>query len=119
MTNLEKDILNSTQLAIGKAIGENLTGYHNPLSKLITEVVDSHRNELKEIIESNFTKVIRSKEFDKSVKNAFNHKLAKILVSKLEGSVEKCVNTLRSDPIVRARMILAIEDIIRDYDPEL
>ena len=118
MTDLEKAILHDTQKAIGSAISENLTKYNSSFSKLVTEVVENHKEELKETIEVNFTKVIKSKEFDNAVKNAFEHKLAKTLVQKLEGSVERCVTTLRSDPTIRAKMILAVEGIIKDASPK-
>ncbi len=113
MTDLEKAILRDTQQAIGTAIQTNLTGYNSSFSKMINEVIDDHSAQLKGIIDDNFTKVISSKEFDQSVRNAFSHKLAKVLVNKLEGSVEKCVTTLRSDPTIRAKMILAIEEIVK------
>lgn len=118
MTDLEKAILHNAQKAIGEAFHKNLTGYNSSFNKLVDETVANHRDELKTIIEENFTKVIRSKEFDNAVKNAFEHKLAKTLVSKLEGGVEKCVATLRSDPTIRAKMILAIESIVKEVSPQ-
>lgn len=42
------------------------------------------------------------------------HKLAKTLVAKMEGSIDKAVTTLRSDPTIRAKMVLAIENIVKD-----
>ena len=109
MTDLEKAVLNDAQKAIGEAIKTNLTGYNSSFQKMVNQVIEEHTGELKEIVENNFTKVIDSKEFDEAVRHAFEHKLAKILVSKLEGGVEKAVATLRSDPTIRAKMILAIE----------
>lgn len=114
MENLEKEIIRKTQESVGKAINDCLGNYNSPLFKLVLSVIQSHEAELKEIIESSFAKTIKSSEFKQAVDSAFTHKVAKILVSKLEGSVEKCVNTLRSDPTTRAKMILAIESIISD-----
>ena len=114
MIELEKQILQEAQKAIGEAIKTNLTGYHSSFNKLINEVVESHKEELRAVIDENFSKVIKSEEFKTSVNNAFNHSIARMLVSKLEGSVEKAVNTLRSDPTIRAKMVLAIENIVTE-----
>lgn len=114
MEDLEKAILHDAQKAIGEAIKTNLTKYNSNFNKLVNEVVLNHQEELKKIIDTNFTKVIKSNDFNNAVRTAFEHKLAKILVQKLEGSVEKCVTTLRSNPTTRAKMILAVEEIIKN-----
>jgi len=115
MTELEKAVLHDTQQAIGEAIKINLTSYNSSFNKLVNEIIENHREELRKIIDESFTSTIKSKSFKESVNNAFNHKLARVLVSKLEGSVEKTVNTLRSDPTLRAKMVLAIEGIITEH----
>jgi len=113
-SDFEKNLLRDAQRAIGEAIKSSLTGFNSSFNKLVNSVIESHSAELREIINENFTSVIKSDDFSQAIKHAFEHKLAKILVSKLEGSVEKCVNTLRSDPTIRARMVLAIESIIAE-----
>lgn len=50
----EQDIVQATKQSIQKAMIESLTTYDNPLSKLIKSVVQSHYNELREIIDSCF-----------------------------------------------------------------
>ena len=40
------------------------------------------------------------------------NKLAEMLVGQMSGHVEKAVNRVRQDPTLKAKMILAIEDII-------
>ena len=115
MTELEKAVLHGAQRAIGDAIKTNLTSYNSSFYKLIDEVIEYHREELREIIDESFVSTIKSKSFKESVNNAFNHSLARVLVSKLEGSVEKTVNTLRRNPMLRAKMVLAIEKIIMEH----
>lgn len=114
MQELEKKILMECRTAVSQALKTNLTGYNSSFQKIVNEVVDNNRKQLKSIVQESFSKTIQSDEFSESVDNAFKHKLAKILVSKLEGSVEKAVNTLRSDPTIRAKMVLAIENIIKE-----
>lgn len=113
MEKLEQDVLKAVQTSIGEAIKTTLTGYNSPLNKLIESVVNAHTSELRDTIEDSFSKVIMSAEFKETVNNAFNHKLARILVDKLEGAIEKRVNELRSDPTIKAKMIIAIENLIK------
>lgn len=115
-STLETQIKNAAVNSIGKAISETLTGYNSPLEKLCHNVVNDHHDELYKILKEEFGKTLKSPDFKNAVKMAFDHKLAKILVSKLEGSVEKAVTTLRSDPTLRAKMILAIEGVIENYN---
>lgn len=42
-----------------------------------------------------------------------NHSLAKTLVQRFGGEIEKQVNVFKSDPTTRARITLAIEDIVK------
>ena len=111
---LESEILKTAQMAVGEAIHTNLTGYNMPLQKLCNAVVDEHSNELKAIIEEAFTRTITNKDFKIAVNNAFTHKLARVLVDKMDGALEKRINELRSDPTIKAKMILAVEQAIKD-----
>ena len=117
LSPLESDILSTFQTSIHGCIRENLTKYNGPLHQLCTKVVDDHKEELMTIVEQGFSAVIHADEFKEAVHLAFQHKLAKLLVSKLEGTVEKCVDTLRSNPVLRAKMTLAIESIVKVENP--
>lgn len=117
MNNLEQDVLRSVQIAIGAAIKSTLEGYNSPLNKLVTDVVNKHTGEFRDIIEDSFSKAILTDDFKESVNHAFNHKLARILVDKMEGAIEKRVNELRSDPTMKAKMILAIQSLIDKPEP--
>jgi len=113
MDKMEEDILKAVQVSIGESIKSVLTGYNSPLNTFVNSVVNQHTSELRDTIESSFSRVIMSDEFKNTVNNCFNHKLARILVDKLEGAIEKRVNELRSDPTIKAKMIIAIENLIK------
>jgi len=112
MENFEQDVLKAVQWAVGESIKSVLTGYNSPLHKLVESIINKHTGELRDTIEESFSKVILTSEFKESVNNAFNHKLARILVDKMEGAIEKRVNELPSDPTMKAKMIIAIEGLI-------
>ena len=117
MSQLEKDILSTIQVTLGKSISEALNRYDSPFVNLVNKVVEDHESELRRIFSTSFKDVISTDEFQESVRNAFKHKVAKILVSKLEGQIEKSVTALRADPTLRSKMILAIENIIEENQP--
>lgn len=115
MESLEKDILASINHSIQEVIKERLSGYDSPLTKLVNSVVGENEQKLRTVFSEAFVLVVDSNDFKKEVHQAFQHKVAKLLVSKLEGSIEKSVNLLRSDPTIKAKMILAIENIINEH----
>ena len=112
MTQLEKEILQVCQQSISSAIQQNLTGYSSPLAKIINGVVAQNEEALTSIVKDAFNSVIMTKDFKKSVVESFHHKVAKTLVGHLDGSIDQAVNALRQDPTIKAKMILAIENIV-------
>lgn len=118
LSDLEKQILGAAGDGIRKAIGDALTGYNSLLTKFATEVINNNAVEIKNIMSEAFSKVVSTKEFREDIMAAFQHKVAKMLVGNLEGSVQKAVDALRGDATIRARMILAIEEIVKDNLPK-
>lgn len=80
--------------------------------KQVMQEEDS-QSQLKGFVRECLSFVKGDKSFEKTVKEEFQHKVAKSMVSKLEGTVEKAVEAIRQDPTLRAEMILAIEKIIK------
>jgi hypothetical protein len=52
-------------------------------------------------------------DFRDKLRDAAAHKLARVVISKCEGEIEKRANEMRSDPAFRARLTLAVEAAIR------
>lgn len=112
MTDLEKQILGQVQGSIAKAIDSELVGYNKPLNKLAEKVVEENFDEVYDIMNKAFKAVVRTEEFEKTILQEFEHKVAKMLVGQMSGHVEKAVNRVKQDPTLKAKMILAIESII-------
>ena len=51
--------------------------------------------------------------FREEIKSSTRKVLAKTLVARFGGEIEKQVNALKSDPTTRARIVLAIEEIVQ------
>jgi hypothetical protein len=109
----KKTILGIAVEAIQSKIASHFEGYSSPLTPLVNEVVEEHREELKAIVDQCLTSTIGDKDFKAAIRHEFKHKVAKSLVGKLEGAVEKAADSLRQDPTTRAKIILAIEELIK------
>lgn len=110
--SLEKEILQTTQQSIQKAITDNLTGYHSPLLKLIGEVISSHSQELKSIVGNAFEDVIRADEFKNGLREAFSHKVARTIISNQQGLFEKVSNELKQDVLFKSKVAIAIANVV-------
>ena len=109
---LEQQVMDAIRDNLGECIQKALTStYGNPLGKLVESCVAAKQVEISSLITDAFTE-ITSGEIRAQIKVAAAHKIAKVLVSKMEGEIEKRVNDLRSDPVTRARIILAVEAAI-------
>jgi predicted oxidoreductase (fatty acid repression mutant protein) len=111
---LEQDILQVAQQAIGKAIGDTLSGYNSPLTKLVLSVVDDHSVELRAIIADSFSKVIGTEDFKQSIINAFSHKVARTIISNNDGLFDKVSNELKQDAIFKSKMALAVSQVVEE-----
>lgn len=113
--SLEQSILSTVQKSMQAAIEKSLTDYGSPLLKLITIVVDEHSRQLKQIISDSFDEVIQKDEFKKSVQEGFSHKITRTLMSDNNSLLEKTTNELKRDPIFKAKISLAIDNVINEY----
>ena len=115
-TQIEQEFLRTIRDALADAVKAKVTqGYHDsPLNKMIDEVVRDHMGELRGLVDQSFVSALRDDGFKYALKDTFNHKLSRVLMSKFEGEIEKRTNELRADPIMRSRIMLAIEKAISD-----
>lgn len=110
----EKEILKVSKKAVQKALLDSLTGYSSPLNNYAKEIVQEHSEDFKGIMREGLNKTFSSPKFKDLILEEFQRKVAKSLVGKLEGAVEKAANSLRQDPRLKAEMILAIENIVNE-----
>jgi len=113
---MEKQILEVAKKAISDAIVTELTGYNKPLSTLTANVISDNSGQLYTLINDEFSTLLNSDDFKVSLKEALNKKLAQTLISRMGGELEKQVNGLKSNPATRAKITLAIDNIISGLD---
>jgi hypothetical protein len=112
--SLEENILQSAQQAIHKSIGDSLSGYNSPLSKLVSQVITEHESQLKSIVNSAFLEVINEADFRKSILQGFIHKVAKNIVNSGDGLMDKVTNDLKQSPQFRAQATLLISNLVME-----
>jgi len=113
---MEIDEIVSKELkgAIAQVVKERLSGYNSPLSKMVDEVVSSQQAEIKSLLREAITEAVSKDDFRAEVKSAFMHTLARSLMGEFKGEIEKQANALRQQADFRARVVMAIENIVSE-----
>lgn len=111
--NADQLLIDAIKDGLRKGIADKITGYGSPLDALIKSVIEGHSGALRSLLDSAITTAINTDSFQKEITAAVHRNLAKTLVQRFGGEVEKQVNILKSDPTTRARITLAIEEIVK------
>ena len=119
MNQLEKQVVETAKEVFAECIPEALVGYNKPLTNLVSKIFTEHESEIQKVLEPTLLIALQSKEFRGAVQNEFQHKVAKMMVSNLTGAVEKAVNAFRNNPVLKSKMILAIETMIEKETKEI
>lgn len=110
----DKMILNAISDGIREGVKNRFAGgYNTPLDKVITAAMEKHLATFRTLLEESIGSCMNDAAFRESIATAVRHSLAKTLVARFGGEMEKQVNVLKSDPTTRARITLAIEEIVR------
>lgn len=115
MKSLEEIVTEQVTEGIKEAVKSRVgSGYGDSgLNKLIDQVVASRQEKIRGLLEEAFDDALKG-DFRENLKTACSHKLAKIIVSKCEGEIERRANDLRSSPEFRAKVTLAIEKAVKE-----
>lgn len=114
--DFEKMVNNALADAIREGFKQKVTQSYgdNPINKMLTSVLESHLPAMRTTLDAAITSVVTTEEFKKDIRQAVQHNLAKLLIQRFGGELEKQVNALKSDPMTRARITLAIEQIVAE-----
>lgn len=88
-------------------------GYNSPLEKILQTAMETHAAKVRALLEDAIEKSVNDPDFRDQVVASTRAVLAKTLVQRFGGEIEKQVNALKSDPVTRARITLALEDIVK------
>jgi hypothetical protein len=111
--DFEKMTLDAIRDGIRKGVSEKFTGYNSPLDDLVKKCLEKFNPQIRSMLEDSIASCIGDAEFREDIAKAVRHKLASTLIQRFGGEMEKQVNVLKSDPTTRARITLAIEEIVK------
>ncbi len=115
----ETEVLTIIRRSLVDAITESMkVGYGNPIGKIVEACIIRHKAELESRVDDLISSTLSSMDFREDILRAFKDKVARVIVSKADGAVEKTVNEYRQNPIFRAKLTLAIERLIAEFDPQ-
>ena len=89
------------------------SGYGSPLDKITSSALEKHEPEIRGLLVESIGSCLDDAVFRNDIKTAVRSVLAKTLIQRFGGEMEKQVNALKSDPATRARITVAIEDILK------
>jgi hypothetical protein len=114
--DLEKSLTAAIEAGIKEGVKARLTSQYgdNPLTQLIGDVLKTHGGEFRSMLDDALSSAIGDAEFREEIRTSVRHILAKTLVARFGGELEKQINILKSDPVTRARITLAIEEIVKE-----
>lgn len=108
----DKILFQAIQDGLREGITKKLSDYNSPINKLLEECIKENSPQLRELMNKGLAAALENGDFQTKVIDAMSHKLGTLLISRFGGEVEKQVNALKSDPTTRARITLAIDEII-------
>lgn len=110
--NLENEVIRAAHSAITAAIKQRLEGYNSPLDNYIKASIERHSDGIRAALDAAISNALKG-DFAEALADACTRKLAKVIISKMEGELEKRVGELRSSPEFRSRLTVAIDDLIK------
>jgi hypothetical protein len=113
-SDLAVDILKVAQASVAKSLEAVLSSYDSPLAKLVKLVIEQNSAELKRLIDESFSSVIRTEDFKRSLVDAFSHKVSRTIISNNDGLFDKVSNELKNDQIFKAKMSLAVANVVEE-----
>jgi len=112
--DLNSALLSQSEKSLYQCITSALTSYDSPLMKAIKDSLGAQSEVLKQLANDAVGELVNSDEFAQVMKSEMKTKLARVLISQYGGEIEKAVGKLKSDPITRAKITLAIDSVMDD-----
>jgi hypothetical protein len=113
--SLETEVVKAAQNAISTALASAMTGYNSPLTKYATNVVAKYQNSLEAIFDDAVREGINTDEFKVRVREVMLSKIAKTMISGVDGSIDKTINLMKQDAVFRSRLTLAVNALVEEF----
>lgn len=115
MKTLENTVFDIVRSSITEHLNKRLSEtYSSPLDPFLKAAIEKNASLITATYEAAVVEAISRADLKPALVEAFNHKLARVLVSRFEGEIEKRAIEMRNDPTFRAKVTLAIEAAVKE-----
>ena len=115
--NFDEEIKSVIKKSLGESIRKHLDDHGSPLKTMVFDAIKVHNAELRNFIYDAVGQVWLDEDFKQQAKEQIRHKVARELTASFgEGIFKKCIDQLKSDPLIRSRCVAAIESIILETE---
>ena len=112
MDRLEQEVIKQISLTVAGSIQKVLTGYSSPLIPLVNRAVAEREAEINALIGSYVDKALLNLAESSEIEIAIRDKFARMMVSKIGGSLESRFNKLRSQGQMKDRIDAGLEKLV-------
>jgi hypothetical protein len=112
--NLEEEILNATKTILINGI-KSLDGYNNPTKSIVNLVIKEYEPSISILFKDAIEKTIRSDNFKEELQKLISQRIVRELVSQSESSIARIVQKMKQDETFRARLTLAVDNIVTEF----
>ena len=114
---LEERVFERINLSLQDAIEKQLVKeYDNPLQKYVKMLIDRNSDEIILVMQKAITNVLTDTKFKEALTQGINHKVARTLVSSVESDLDKIIVDLKQDKTFRAKLLLTVNDLVKNYN---
>ena len=113
--SLEGEVVKAVNSAISKSFQDALGGYSSPLQKYALNVVAKYQASIECVFDEVVKEAIHTDEFKQRVREVLLHKIAKTMISGIDGSVDKTINQMKQDSVFRSRLTLAVNGLVDEF----
>jgi transposase-like protein len=113
--SMEGEVVNAVHASISKAFNDALSGYNSPLQKYALNVVAKYQTSIESVFDDVVKEAIKTDEFKQRVREVLIHKIAKTMISGIDGSVDKTINQMKQDAVFRSRLTLSVNNLVNEF----
>ena len=113
-SNLEEEILNATKTILINGI-KTLDGYSNPTKPIVISVIKEYEPTISIIFKDAIEKTIQSDNFKEVLQKLIAQRIVRELVGQSESSIARIVQKMKQDETFRARLTLAVDNIVTEF----
>lgn len=114
--NLENEVVYAATDVIKDSLKKVLLDdYNSPLKKYGFNIIGKYQESIENIFDKIISEGINTSEFELAAKDALLKKIAKSVISGIDGSVDKVINQLKQDTVFRSKLIVMVNNLIKEY----